>query len=215
MMPRNAINPGCKTIHVSTLTAALFFSLALLFSPGPVSSQGKSMGGMGAMKKKDAMPGMRQGMGGMSPAPAWVPRFPPVKGYSEGRVIYFIHTEASDGGIANMLTEMMGGSPVLAVPSLAKAPDAMVANLYAFKNGLKKGDGPFGYTADVFENPPGLDGYSPLRRIHLVFWEDSATPRELKSAGEVLAAQAAGEIRIEKTGIVVNMPMLTWPGGKR
>jgi hypothetical protein len=30
-----------------------------------------------------------------------------------------------------------------------------------------------------------------------------------------LAAEKAGGLTIERTGIVVNMPLVTWPGGKR
>ncbi len=58
-------------------------------------------------------------------------------------------------------------------------------------------------------------GYSPLRRVNLVYWEEEKRARVLKSAAEVIDAQRAGELRIESTGIVVNMPLLTWPGGER
>ncbi len=54
-----------------------------------------------------------------------------------------------------------------------------------------------------------------MRRINLVYWNDEAAARELKSSDEVMAALRAGEIRIERPGVIVNMPMLTWPGGKR
>ena len=91
---------------------------------------------------------------------------PPVDGYSEGQAIKFIHTEASDPKIAKILTDMMR-SPVLVVPSLAQAPEAMLANVYVFKNGVK-GSGPFGFQPDVFDNPPGTDGYRPLRAINIV-----------------------------------------------
>ncbi len=37
----------------------------------------------------------------------------------------------------------MMGSPVLVVPSLAKAPEEMLARVYVFTNGLT-GDGPLG-----------------------------------------------------------------------
>src|SRR5918996_2581434 len=82
---------------------------------------------------------------------------PPVKGYTEGKEISFIHTEASDPKVAKLLTDMMR-SRVLVVPSLASAPDAMLANVYVFKNGLK-GGGPFGFQPDVFDNPPSTAGY--------------------------------------------------------
>ena len=40
-------------------------------------------------------------------------------------------------------------------------------------------------------------------------------PRMLTSAAEVQMAEEQGELTIEETGIVVNMPFLTWPGGQR
>ncbi len=138
---------------------------------------------------------------------------PPVKAYAEGQGIQFIHTEASDPKVAELLTEMMG-SPVLVVPSLAQAPQEMLADVYVFKNGVK-GDGPFGFQPDVFDSPPGTDGYRPLRSVKIVTWTNENAARELRSAADVKTAEKAGEITIEKPGVVVNMPLLTWPGGRR
>ncbi|RMF85707.1 MAG: hypothetical protein D6736_16715 [Nitrospinota bacterium] len=145
--------------------------------------------------------------------PVTGPTVPSVKGYSEGQEILFIHTEASDPGIARILTDMMG-SPVLVVPSLARAPEAMLAHVYVFKNGIK-GEGPLGFQPDVFDHPPGTAGYSPLRALNLVTWKDEQAARELRSAAEVKEAEARGEVTIERPGVVINMPLLTWPGGER
>jgi hypothetical protein len=135
-------------------------------------------------------------------------------GYVDGQRIRFIHPEVSDQKVAELLTEMLN-SPVLVVPSLAQAPESMLADVYVFTNGVKKGEGPFKFTADVFDRPPGRDGYSPLRAVHLVAWKSEGKARELKSVAEVKAAEAAGEITVTKPGRVVNMPFLTWPGGRR
>lgn len=137
---------------------------------------------------------------------------PPVKGFAEGHEIRFIHTEASDPQVAQMLTDMMG-SPVLVVASLAQVPAAL-ANVYVFTNGLR-GDGPFGFQPDVFDNPPGTESYHPLRAVNLATWRDGSSARELTSAAETKAAEATGELTIERSGAVVNMPFLTWPGGHR
>lgn len=138
---------------------------------------------------------------------------PPVKGYLEGKEIRFIHTEVSDGKVAGLLTEMMG-SPVLVVPSLAQASEAMLANVYVFTNGIR-GEGPFRFQPDVFDNPPGTDGYSPFRALNLVAWKGEQSARELRSAADVMAAAGRGEVTIKRTGVVINMPVLTWPGGRR
>lgn len=152
--------------------------------------------------------GLASGMGRMAG-----PIVPPVKGYLDGQEIRFIHTETSDAEVANLLSTMMD-SPVLHVPSLAEAPGSMLAAVYVFKNGVE-GRGPFGFQPDVFESPPGSDGYRPLRAVHLVQWQPESTARELRSAAEVKEGEGRGELLIERRGIVVNMPLLTWPGGRR
>ncbi|MBI2350225.1 MAG: hypothetical protein HYV00_01855 [Deltaproteobacteria bacterium] len=108
---------------------------------------------------------------------------PPVKAYTEGKEIRFIHTETSDPKVAELLTNMMG-SPVLVVPSIAKSPEELLAAVYVFKNGVR-GEGPFGFQPDVFEKPPGTDGYSPLRSVVLLTWKNEDAARILKSAAEV------------------------------
>ena len=133
--------------------------------------------------------------------------------YAEGKEIYFVHTEASDPQIAELLTNMMS-SPVLLVPGLADTPESALAEVYVFDNGLE-GMGPLGYQPDVFDNPPGLDGYSPLRRLNVVTWTDATQARLLKSASEVLQAAEAGELSIAQPGVVINMPFVVWNGGKR
>lgn len=100
------------------------------------------------------------------------------------------------------------------MPSLANVPDELLANVYVFTNGIA-GSGPFGFQADVFDNPPGTDGYTPLRRLNVITWTDETKARELKSVSEVLDAETAGELTIEQPGVVINMPFVIWDGGKR
>lgn len=138
---------------------------------------------------------------------------PAGKAYAEGKEIYFIHTEASDAGVAEKLTNMMK-SPVMLVPSLAEVPEGSLANVYVFTNGVE-GTGPFGYQADVFDNPPGTDGYTPLRRLNVITWTDEAAARELRSVADVVEAEANGELTIEQPGVVINMPFVVWDGGQR
>lgn len=146
--------------------------------------------------------------GGMSPSLT-----PPVKGLYRGREIQFIHTEASDPQVAGMLTRMMGPT-VLVVPSLARVPTDLLADVYVFSNGVK-GDGPFGFQLDVFDSVPGDPRYTPLRSVMLVSWEDGVSPRVLDSVEEVRAAVDRGEVTVRRPGVVVNVPILIWPGGQR
>lgn len=154
-----------------------------------------------------------EGGGEMEGMSAGGPTPPPVKGFSEGQEIRFLHTEASSTDVAQMLSAMMS-SPVLVVPSLAEAPASMLADVYVFTNGIA-GEGPLGFQPDVFPAPPGTDGYRPLRALVRVTWKAGATARRLASAAEVVAAVSAGEVTLERTAVVINMPMLTWPGGQR
>lgn len=97
--------------------------------------------------------GMGDGdMSGMNAAD--VPRFPPVAGYYNGERIFFIHTEASDAKVADMLTGMMD-SPVVVVPELAEVPDSARGVVYVFTNGTKPDGpaGPFGFQPDVSRCP--------------------------------------------------------------
>lgn len=138
---------------------------------------------------------------------------PAGKAWADGKEIYFVHTEASDADVAQLLTNMMT-SPVLHVPSLADVPAESLADVYVFDNGLE-GMGPFGFQADVFDNPPGTPGYSPLRRVNVVTWIDPANARLLTSEADIMSTRDAGEVTIAQPGVVVNMPFVVWDGGKR
>lgn len=163
-------------------------------------------------------PGMAGGdMSGMDEMAADVPRVPPVFGYYADREVFFIHTEASDPEVARTLEGMMG-SPVPAVPSLADVPEDARANVYVFANGLRpRGTpaGPLGFQPDVFDSAPADPEYTPLREIVFVVWADEGEARLLTSAEEIHDAEAAGEVSLDESGVVVNMPLLTWPGGER
>ena len=158
----------------------------------------------------------RQGQvpqGGMAQGRA---RFPAVVGLFEGRRVLFAHTEASDPQVADMLTGMMG-SPVLVVPELANVPESARGTVYVFTNGVRPDGaaGPFGFQPDVFDSAPGDRDYTPLRAVVLVTWKEGARPRTLASHTGIQDALAAGDVSLEETGVVVNMPFLSWPGGSR
>ncbi|MBI4202999.1 MAG: hypothetical protein HY532_07810 [Chloroflexi bacterium] len=138
---------------------------------------------------------------------------PLVMGYYGGQPMLFIHTEASDMAVAEMLTMMMG-SKVLVVSSLSGVPDELLADVFVFTNGVR-GDGPFGYQPDVFDQSPDEEGYTPLRRVNLVVWQEGVVATELRSANAVNAAIVRGEVTVTRPGVVVNMPIITWLGGQR
>lgn len=166
----------------------------------------------------------QDGPGNMDNAPAMGPAadaaegMPPVvTGYYEDQPMEFIHTEASDADVAQMLTGMMAGSPVIHTPALGKAGADLASPVYVFTNGVQPDGphGPFGYQPDVFGTVPGDAGYSPLRSVHLVEWADGTEPHVITNVADVIRAEQTGDVAINTPGIVVNMPVTTWPGGSR
>lgn len=155
-------------------------------------------------------------MGDMAMSPD-APRVPPVFGYHDGEPIAFIHTEVSDPQIGGVLEEMMG-SPVPVVASLAAVPEQARSTVYVFTNGVVPEDtpaGPVGFQPDVFATAPGDDGYTPLVEIVEATWAEQAQTDLLTTTEQIQAAEADGSLTLEPTGVVINAPLLTWPGGQR
>jgi hypothetical protein len=61
---------------------------------------------------------------------------------------------------------------------------------------------------NVIDVVPGDRGYSPLWRVVMVTWAGDASPRVLRSAAQVKAAAAAGEVTLKRTNTVVNCPVV-------
>jgi hypothetical protein len=198
-----------RNLIVTALMAVIMGGFVLAYlSLDPTRSQGQmgaESAGMNGTTEGDGMSGMA--------APEDVPRVPPVMAYYEGEEVFFIHTETSDKETADLLTGMMN-SPVLVVPELRDVPEEALSRVYVFTNGVK-GDGPLGFQPDIFDSAPGDEGYSPLRRLYLVTWEDEGEARELRSLDELREAEENGEVTIEKQAVVINEPFLKWPGGER
>ena len=133
---------------------------------------------------------------------------PLVRGIYEGEDVFFLHTEVSDESIAEILTEMMGPK-VVVVPSLADIPEELLGNVYVFTNGIIDG-GPLGFQPDIFDSVPGDETYTPLRQIHFVTWVVDSSPEQLNHVSDILEAEESGDVTIEPSGIVVNMPILVW-----
>lgn len=146
-------------------------------------------------------------------------KIPVIDAYYKGEKIWFIHTDVSSPEMAERLTKMVNYR-TLYVPKNAEAIDTRkIAKLYVFTNGVDQkdvkpwGGGPFHYQIDIFDFIPEDKGYTSIRNPHLVTWNEDAKPRILKSEKELLAAEAAGELTIKKTTVVVNVPVVRWPGG--
>lgn len=144
---------------------------------------------------------------------------PIIDGYYEGERVWFIHPDVSSAEISEKLTRMINYKTIY-VPAHNDAVDASkLAKLYVFTNGIDHagvkpwGGGPLGYQIDIFDSIPEEEGYTSLRRPYLVTWKEGSRPRLLKSERTLLDAQANGDVTIEETDFVVNVPVLRWPGG--
>ena len=138
---------------------------------------------------------------------------PMIDGYYKGNKVYFVHTEVSDSAMAEMMSKMIN-FPTLHVPELKNIPEDQMGRVYVFTNGVPGsepyGGGPFMFQIDVFDSIPGQKEYSQFRIPYLVTWNNDTKPRILNSESVILKAESDGKVSIEKSNLVVNVPMITW-----
>lgn len=128
------------------------------------------------------------------------------KGYVDGKIHYFLATDASDNKIAASITNSTGFKVNFA-PTLAMMPVSARGQGYDFLNGVK-GDGSFGFQTPVANAVPGDKNYSPLVQLNLVKWNSSAKPVVLTSVNEIINAQKGGQITIINTNVIINSPVV-------
>ena len=132
------------------------------------------------------------------------------KGYVNGKIAFFIATDASDNQTAASITKNPGFKVNFA-PALALSLESTRQQGYEFINGVR-GEGSFGFQLPVASALPGDKNYTPLVQLNFVKWNSNSsftstvTVRELKSVDEIIAAQKNGELTISKTNIVINSP---------
>jgi hypothetical protein len=131
------------------------------------------------------------------------------KGFVDGKVAYFVATDASEKQIVSSISNTTNYT-VNYAPSLANTSESSRQQGYVFLNGLK-GTGPTGSQLSVATALPGDSDYSPLFQINYVKWNPDAMKniRILKSADEIIAAQKSGELTISKSNIVINSPFIS------
>ena len=129
---------------------------------------------------------------------------PVSKGYVDGKIAYFVATDASDKKAVESIANNIGYQINFA-PILAQTPESERGHGYLFLNGIN-GEAPNGFQLPVANAVPGDEDYSPIWESNFVTWNDNATARELKSVEEILAAQNNGELNIAETNIIVISP---------
>ena len=131
------------------------------------------------------------------------------KGFVDGKIAYFIATDASSKQIVSSVSNTTSFK-VNYAPSLADTPESSRQQGYVFINGMK-GEGPLGLQMSVASALPSDEGYSPLFEINYVKWNSNATKdiRVLQSVDEIVAAEKDGELTITKSNIVINSPAIS------
>ena len=120
-------------------------------------------------------------------------------GFFEGEDAWFIRTDASDADFAK--TEGLVWVPLLSRALLA---EGRFANIYLFDQGAE-GQRP------VVSTVPGRPEFTSAFRVHRVAF--SGAPALLNAETVVREAEQAGSVTVEQTDIVVNYPLVLWPGG--
>jgi hypothetical protein len=131
------------------------------------------------------------------------------KGYVNGKIAFFIATDASDNKTAASITKNPGFKVNFA-PSLKLISESARQQGYEFLNGVK-GEGSFGFQLPVASALPGDKNYSPIVQLNFVKWNynsstSTVVPRELKSVNDIMNTQKNSELTITKTNIVINSP---------
>ncbi|MBM4422357.1 MAG: hypothetical protein FJ030_03065 [Chloroflexi bacterium] len=134
----------------------------------------------------------------------WPGRFGFVKfklnaGFFNGDKAYFIRTDASDKTFADanklVFVPLLGA--IQSVPGVA-------AKLYLFEGGSPD-------QLPVLGTAPSQENYSPVWQLHKVTPKDSTL---YDSEEKLKAAESSGEVTIEAQTVVVNYPVVKWPGGE-
>ncbi|KFM16332.1 hypothetical protein AAA799D11_00698, partial [Marine Group I thaumarchaeote SCGC AAA799-D11] len=107
----------------------------------------------------------------------------------DGRTIYYIVTDVTPSGPANMMGVV--SSPT----SASLIANSAAVDLFQFKNGLT-GSGPLGFQAGIAAGAPGDENYSPMWRIFMTSWASPENAQLLETIGDLNAYREAGLIDI-------------------
>jgi hypothetical protein len=131
---------------------------------------------------------------------------PVSKGFVDGKITYFIATDASSKEIVSSVSSTTNFK-VNYVPSLADTPQSSRQQAYVFINGMKGEESQMIVASAL----PEHEGYSPLFELNYVKWVANSANniRVLKSVDEIMAAEKNGELTITKSNIVINNPIIS------
>jgi hypothetical protein len=132
-------------------------------------------------------------------APSSTIALPRQQAWVDGRRVDYVTTDISDAAMAGQAG--VNHAPRLA-GAIGRGAASLTERVYKFVDGTQ---------ISIFPSTPPDAQYSPLWRLVLVKWAPGATPHELRSEEALLAAEAAGEVALDVTTIVVNCPITPQP----
>ena len=118
--------------------------------------------------------------------------------FANGEPAWFVRTDASDAAFAE--AEQLVFVPLL---TAAGSVDGGTGDIYLFDEGASD-------QRPVISWTPNDAGFTPLFRVHRV----RASDEVLDSVEAIRAAVDAGRIEVEDTDVIVNYPLVKWPGGE-
>ena len=107
----------------------------------------------------------------------------------DGRTIYYIVTDATPSGPADMM------GVVTSPTSASLIANQAAVDLFQFKNGIT-GTGPLGFQPGIAASAPGDENYSPMWRIFLIGWGDTSQAQILETISDIDAYKKEGLIDI-------------------
>ena len=121
-------------------------------------------------------------------------------GLVDGQDAYFIRTDASDKAFAE--AEKLVYVPLMG--QAVKAGGRGLSAIYLFDGAPAQ--------LPILSTAPHVGDYSPAFRGHRVTF--TSTPERVSSVAEIESAVNAGKVAVSQTDIVVNYPVVKWPGGE-
>lgn len=124
------------------------------------------------------------------------------------QVVYYVTTDVSDQAMAQAMGANFAPRLRDAIPQYPKPPrqKTVIERVYAFANNEQR---------NIFPSAPTPAGYastdkaySPIWLMYMVKWVNPEDVTELTSEDALLDAEAKGLVTIERTGIVVNCPIV-------
>ncbi len=124
----------------------------------------------------------------------------------DGRTIYYIVTDATPSGPADMM------GVVSAPTSASLIANQAAVDLFQFGNGIT-GTGPMGFQPGIAASAPGDKNYSPMWIIFMIGWNDPSNAQLLETMDDITTYQQAGLIdaglaRPMDSDHIVNCPFI-------